>query len=353
MKLLQILYPGLGGHSSVATSLIAGDKQRTFNHYLLGYGIEKPSDNLKAYDCDYVLKEQGFDIRSFFKVYNKIKKIRPDAVIVHSTSQIVTVFIYSLFNQVKWLAVEHHANSVKTKLDWIYSVIILLLSPQVVYLTDTYKEEIIEKFPLLTKRQKIAVIGNGIDMFKFTPGKRIPDGLVNITMISRLNGLRDHHTLIHAFAVLAQKNDNFRLKIAGSGATFTEIKELIVSLGLENNVDLLGFLNEDQIIALLHNTDIYVHSSLAETQSTSLLQVMACKIPIIATDIPGINNLLQNKADALLFQIGQSKEIAASVDQIITDHRLRNTLIENAFNKLETDYSSVKMFNKYFSFLKK
>ena len=54
MKLLQILYPGLGGHSSVATSLIAGDREKTYNHYLLGYGIEKPSENLQVHQCDYV-----------------------------------------------------------------------------------------------------------------------------------------------------------------------------------------------------------------------------------------------------------------------------------------------------------
>jgi len=351
MKLLQILYPGLGGHSSVATSLIAGDKERTFNHYLLGYGIEKPSDNLLSYNCDYILKKQGVDIMSFVKVYNKIRKLKPDGVIAHSTSQIITVFIYSLFRQINWVAVEHQANNAKTKIDWIYSIIILLLAPKIVYLTDNYKKEMMEKFPLLTKLKKIKVIGNGIDLSKFTPGDRIPDGLVNITMISRLNHLRDHHTLIHAFAVVARENDNCRLKIAGSGATFTEIKELIVSLGLEDKVHLLGFLNEDQIIALLHSTDIYVHSSLAETQSTSLLQVMACKIPIIATNILGINNLLQNKVDALLFKTGDLEEITLLLQQIMNETQLKNTLIENAFSKVKTNYSSSKMFNRYLSFL--
>lgn len=347
MKLLQILYPGLGGHTSVATSLIAGDKERAFNHYLLGYGIEKPSDNLRSYNCDYVLKKQGVDIMSFVKVYNKIRKLKPDRVIAHSTSQIITVFIYSLFYQINWVAVEHQANNAKTKIDWIYSIIILLLAPKIVYLTDNYKKEMMEKFPLLTKRKKIRVIGNGIDLSYFTPGKRIPDGLVNITMISRLNHLRDHHTLIHAFAAVARDNDNCRLKIAGNGETFTQIMELIVKLRLEDKVELLGFLNEEQIISLLHNTDIYVHSSLAETQSTSLLQVMACKIPIIATDIPGINNLLENKVDALLFKPGNHSQLIESLNVYLESNFITQQYTINAFTKVENYYNSTTQFSNY------
>ena len=351
MKLLQILYPGLGGHSSVATSLIAGDRENTFDHYLLGYGIEKPSGNLDAVQCDYVLKKRGFDWMSYLKVFNKIRKLKPDAVIVHSTSQVITVFVFSLFHNIKWLAVEHQANNAKTKMDWIYSFLILLLAPKVVYLTEMYKKEMTAHFPRLSKFKKITVIGNGIDLTKFAPRTRVPDGYTNITMISRMNKLRDHHTLITAFHTIAQTNNNVRLKIAGEGETYGEIKKLIHSLGIENKVELLGFLNEDEIIDLLHNTDIYVHSSLAETQSTSLLQVMACKIPIIATDIPGINNLLTNNVDAVLFPESNSELLETSLKAMISSPKMRYSLIENAYKKVTDQFNNIVLFKRYEAFL--
>lgn len=347
MKLLQILYPGLGGHSSVATSLIAGDRENTFDHYLLGYGIEKPSGNLEAHQCDYVLKKQGFDWMSYLKVFNKMRKMKPDAVIVHSTSQVITVFVYSLFNNIKWLAVEHQANNAKTKMDWVYSLIILLLAPKVVYLTEMYKKEMTAHFPRLTKYKKIAVIGNGIDLTKFIPGTRVPDGFTNITMISRMNRLRDHHTLVMAFCAVAKNNDRVRLKLAGDGETYDEIEKLIHSLGIENKVELLGFLHEDEIINLLHQTDIYVHSSLAETQSTSLLQVMACKIPIIATDIPGINNLLIDKKEALLYSPTNIHQLVEYISVFLEDSFMLDSYVQSAFLKVKHYYSSLLQFTNY------
>ncbi|WP_313306885.1 glycosyltransferase family 4 protein [Epilithonimonas hominis] len=347
MKLLQILYPGLGGHSSVATSLIAGDRENTFNHYLLGYGIEKPSGNLEAHQCDYVLKKQGFDWMSYLKVFNKMRKLKPDAVIVHSTSQVITVFVYSLLHNIKWLAVEHQANSAKTKMDWVYSFLILLLAPKVVYLTEMYKKEMIAHFPRMTKYKKIAVISNGIDLAKFVPGTRVPDVFTNITMISRMNRLRDHHTLVMAFCAVAKNNESVRLKLAGDGETYDEIKKLIHSLGIENKVELLGFLNEDEIINLLHRTDIYVHSSLAETQSTSLLQVMACKIPIIATDIPGISNLLTHNVDAVLFPVSNYQLLEISLNAVLASSEKRYRLIENAYRKVTSQFNNRVLFNRY------
>lgn len=351
MKLLQILYPGLGGHSSVATSLIAGDRENKFNHYLLGYGIEKPSGNLAAHQCDYILKKQGFDWMSYLKVFKKIRKLKPDAVIVHSTSQVITVFVYSLFHNIKWLAVEHQANNAKTKMDWVYSFLILLLAPKVVYLTEMYKKEMTAHFPRLTKFKKIAVIGNGIDLNKFMPGTRVPDGFSNITMISRMNRLRDHHTLVMAFCAVAKNNARVRLKLAGDGETYDEIKKLIHSLGIENKVELLGFLHEDEIIDLLHNTDIYVHSSLAETQSTSLLQVMACKIPIIATDIDGITNLLTNNLDAVLFPVSNSELLETSLNAMLSSPEMRYSLIENAYKKVTDQFNNIVLFKRYHAFL--
>lgn len=351
MKLLQIIYPGLGGHSSVATSLISGDEQNKYEHFLLGYGIEKPSENLDSYNCDYVLKNQGLDLKSYRTVFKKIKVVKPDAVIVHSTSQILTVFFYSLFHRIKWLAVEHQANNAKNKIDWLYSFIILLLAPKVVYLTEAYKEQMLERFPYLVRRKNCKVIGNGIDLKKFSPQPTEPSQLIRLTMISRLNKLRDHKTLIDAFAELANTHENLRLTIAGDGETFAEINNHISNLNLQHKISMTGFLTEDQVLKLLHETDIYIHSSLAETQSTSLLQVMACKIPIIATNIDGISSILIHNKEALLFECFDKNELIRWIHLLITDSTLKFKLIENSYLKIKESFSSQKMFTSYLNFI--
>lgn len=107
------------------------------------------------------------------------------------------------------------------------------------------------------------------------------------------------------------------------------------------------------MIKLIYGTDIYIHSSFAETLSTSLLQVMACKVPIIATDIPGINNLLLNEEDAILFTPNNITELIDKIFQLILDNDLKEKIIENSYSKVMLQYNNTLILQKYLDFLKK
>lgn len=357
MKLLQIIYPGLGGHSSVAFSLIEGDEQNAVEHSLLGYGIETPSktftskaNELNA-EFDSVLKPKGFEIKSLLKVYQNIKKIKPDYIISHSTAVIFVVFIYSLFHKIKWTMVEHQSNHAKSKKDWIYTFFILLFSPRIVYLTDSYKKEILAKFKGWVKLKKIKIIPNGINLKKFYPAsEKLTHDILTFSMVSRLNALRDHKTLISAIAKVS-KTIPCKLYIAGDGETKNELIELVKDLGLEDIVKFTGVLNEKEIVHLLHKTDIYIHSSLAETQSTSLLQVMACKVPIIASDIDGIRTMLTPNENALLFKVRNVEDLTNLIFRLMNDHELKRKLVLNSFFKIENIYCNKMQFHNYINHL--
>lgn len=357
MKLLQILYPGLGGHSSVAFSLIEGDSENVAEHSLLGYGIEEPSEMLVAKTAELnvpfvaVKKKNGFAWTSQREVYRYLKKYRPDAIIMHSTSLIFVLFFYALFHQVKWMAVEHQSNHAKTKLDWIYTFFILMLAPKVVYLTNDYQREIKEKFPWIFQDRKTFVIPNGINTAKFKPAeKNKTDGQWVFSMISRLTPLRDHKTLLTAFSEIL-KSYPAKLYIAGDGTTLPDLKALTKELNIQDAVAFTGVLNEEEVIALLQQTDIYIHSSLAENLSTSLLQAMACKVPIIATDIQGINNLLKDETDALLFEVSSSQDLVKKIYKLTEDFELCRTLTLNSYAKVLRSFTYKTTFSNYFQIL--
>lgn len=351
MKLLQILYPGLGGHSSVAKSIISGDKDKVFNHALLGYGIEKPNQDLtssKDWEFEYVIKCQGFDLKSFFNVYHKLKKSKPEAIIVHSTSQVLTVFVYNLFHKVRWSAVEHQSNHAKSKMDWVYTIIILLFAPKIVYLSENYAKEIEQKFPFLYKKKKISIIQNGIDTDLFSPKlENKKDKPFVISMVSRMNSLRDHNTLIDSFNQLLKTYPKLILKIAGNGDTFKSITNKIEQLKLDENVELLGMINETEIVSLLKETDIYVHSSLAETQSTSIMQAMAVELPIVATNIPGISNMIQNSETGYLFKVGNQNDLLEKILFLINKPNDKARIANNARLFAVDNYSNKQMFLNY------
>lgn len=357
MKLLQILYPGLGGHSSVAFSLIEGDENRVLEHHLLGYGIENPSQtflskaNELKVEYDSVLKPKGLEIKSLIEVYRHIKRIKPDYIISHSTAVIFVIFIYSLFHKINWTMVEHQSNHAKSKKDWVYTFFILLLSPQIVYLTESYKKEILGRFKGWVNQKKIRIIPNGINLKKYYPAsERLANEVLTFSMISRLNSLRDHKTLICAIGEVS-KTKPCKLYIAGDGETKDELINLVNELELEEIVEFTGLLNEDEIVSLLHKTDIYIHSSLAETQSTSLMQVMACKIPIIATDIEGIREMLTSGKDALLFKPKNVNDLLSGIFRLINDEKLKREIVIHSFIKIKNKYCNNQQFNSYIKHL--
>jgi glycosyltransferase involved in cell wall biosynthesis len=319
----------------------------------LGYGIEDPSisfknkaDELKANHMS-VKKEKGISPKSYFKIYKKIKELKPDVVIMHSTSLIFCVWIYSLFNKIEFISVEHQANDAKTRKDWFYSFLILTLSRKIVYLSEDYLLGIRKKFNRNFSGQTIKVINNGINTRKFKPkAKPRNSDTLNFSMISRMTDLRDHYTLIDAFSIFC-KNNKYRLFLAGDGNTKKKLESYVSLKNMNSKVIFTGNLDEIQVVNLMQKTDIYVHSSLAETLSTSLLQVMSCKVPIIATDIPGINNLLTDGQDALLFKPKDVNQLVEKMECLINSGELRNELALNSYNKIIENYSSKAMFNNY------
>lgn len=354
MKLLQILYPGLGGHASVAFSLIDGDSSGDNSNVLIGYGIEQPSEPFKKKSektgTRYysILKKSGFDFASQIKIFKLLKSEKPDAIIMHSTAVVFSVFFYSIFNKVKWISVEHQSNFAKSKKDWFYTFFILLLSPIIVYLSEDYKKQIKSKFKFIFPSQKVSIIHNGIDtdLYRKSHDKLLKPNLVHLAMISRFNPLRDHETLIKAIIELRVSN-HIKLSIAGDGDTKKEMEQLVIDLGLNKEIEFLGIINESEIIELLQRTDIYVHSSLAETQSTSILQVMASKTPIVATNIPGINNVIRDGYNGLLFETKKVNQLVQCIARLIADLELKSQLVNCAYEDLKKQYSISDMFKTY------
>jgi len=353
MKFLQILYPGLGGHASVAFSLIDGDTTNDYRNVLVGYGIEQPSEPFKKKAQETgthyysIVKKSGIDFASKIKIFKLLKSERPDVIIMHSTSVVFAVFFYCLFNKVKWISVEHQSNFAKSKKDWFYTLLILLLSPKIVYLSEDYKKQIKSKFKFIFPSQKVSIIQNGIAIDPYRKShEKLLKPYFHLVMISRFNSLRDHETLIRAVSVL-RLNNQVKLSIAGDGETKLEMEQLVSELDLNKEIEFLGIINENEIIELLQKTDFYVHSSLAETQSTSILQVMASKTAIVATDIPGINNVIRNEENGLLFEIKNVNHLVNSIERLISNTELKSRIVENAYKDVQMKYSIVNMYNSY------
>ena len=350
-RLCQVLYSGLGGHGSVVFSLIAADVNHEFEHSLLFYGIEPTREAyLTAAEQHQVstatiLKNRGLDLKSWRKVYRELHSRQPAVILLHSTNLILPVARYCRKSGAKLIVVEHTPNAVKRRIEHQFSRWSGRDAAKIVLLSDAYKQEYIAQYGNHYE-SKMKVINNGIDVNVYHPVlKPENDDRIIISMIGRFSTQKDQLMLIRAIQLL--NNSLVTLLLAGSGDQLNTCEAYVSANGLSEQVKFLGILNEEEIISLLHETTIYVHASLGETMPTSLMQAMSCGLPVIGSDISGINNLVDHELNGLLVEKSDSEALATQLNYLIENNAVRNELAQAAREKAVTHFSHLRMFEAY------
>jgi glycosyltransferase involved in cell wall biosynthesis len=140
--------------------------------------------------------------------------------------------------------------------------------------------------------------------------------------VGRLKAPKDFLTLIHAFAALPE--GSFEALIVGEGPDRPVVEAEIRRLGLDGRVQLLG--ERSDVPALLADSDVFVLSSRSEGLPVSVLEAMAAELPIVASRVGGLGELVVDGETGILVRAGDAPALAAAVGRLIEDRDLRRTL---------------------------
>ena len=335
MKILHILYSGLGGHGNVFFSLLYADTKKLHNLEALFYGIEDVrSEFIK--ECDnndipryFVKKNYKIDFLYYSKILKYIRKSDPDIIFLHGSAYIVLAKIATILAKKKCKIIirETQANKLKNSGQWVALIAGMYLANYIVCLTTEFKEQLQRKLKGLYREQKIRIIPNGIDLTVYKPGQKPKANTIVIGMQSRLVRIKDHITLLKAFSILTKNcNYNLRLRIAGEGDFKDQLIDLTNQLQLNDEVEFTGLLDEKDLVLFLQSLDIYVHASLGETMSTAIMQAMACKLPIIASDVSGINNMIKHSYTGLLVKPKDENMLVKAIQYLIENTEERELI---------------------------
>ena len=122
--------------------------------------------------------------------------------------------------------------------------------------------------------------------------------------------------------------NDINLLIVGSGPESGKIKKLSETL---DNIHYLGYQTHENSIKLIRGSDVLIQPSLHEGISTTLLEAMACKVPIIATNVGGNKELIKHGKTGMLIEPNNSKELLKLIDHFYSDQMLTQKIIEEAF----------------------
>ncbi len=355
MKILHVLYSGLGGHGIVFFSMLAADEAHEFEYQALFNGIEdvqpgyiERCKNLKV-DWNFVKKKRGIDISYYKKLASIFRNSTAEVIFLHSSSYILPAIMANFFGREKKRIFirETQANALKTAQDWIWLCFSFLTSNKIIFLSEEYKKEIAKKLSWIYAEKKITVIPNGIDINKYKPGIKPDEKPVTIGMQSRLAENKDHSTLLRAVSILKNEGFDIKLKIAGDGTTKNKLIQLSKQLYIDDCVEFTGMLQEDDLISFLQRLNIYVHASFGETMSTAIMQAMATGLPIAASDVNGINNMITDGKTGILVPVSDQFALAEAIKELIASPALSKTLSGNALLYAKEKFSNKTMFNLY------
>ena len=180
----------------------------------------------------------------------------------------------------------------------------------------------------------IEPISNGIDLKRFTVGKRnpetykkfdIPTNVPIITYVGRVDAEKHIQVLLRAFKTVL-KTHKTHLLIVGFGTDETNLKELAYELDIMKHCTFTGKVSEDDIVALHHIGDVYCMPSPAELQSIATLEAMASGQPIVAVDAGALKELCQDGRNGYLCEKDNDKQVAEGLSKIISDKALREKM---------------------------
>jgi len=188
---------------------------------------------------------------------------------------------------------------------------------------------------------RLHIIHCGVDPGEFTVKPHEGRGK-RLIFAGRLAAVKGVPILLDVVARLRERTPDLELVLAGDGPERAWIEDRARQLGIESNVRITGYLPQDGVRAELAASDIFVMSSFAEGVPVVLMEAMASGLPVIATRIAGIPELVEDGVSGYLTSPGDADAIAAYTETLLNDGGLRRRMGAAGRLKVETEFNSTE-----------
>ena len=163
----------------------------------------------------------------------------------------------------------------------------------------------------------VKVIPNGVDTQYFIPGKKHFGDRVRFLYVGRFQAQKNLFFLLDQVKRLKKRaGEAFVLILIGDGPQKRELRQYAIRHGLENQIKWVNWCGKDEIRHYYQTSDWLINPSFSEGMSNVLLEAMACGLPVLASRVPGNEDLVQNETNGLLFDL-KSRDSCVTVMQTV------------------------------------
>lgn len=150
-----------------------------------------------------------------------------------------------------------------------------------------------------------------------------------ILCVGEFSARKNQALLIEAFAELSRIHKNLILVFAGEGNKLEECKSLVMKYELGGKVKFAG--QVDDVNALYRSCDLLVSASKMEGLPFNIMEALMCGLPVIASDIKGHRDLIQNNKNGFLFEKDNASELVKIADKVISNNELYTYIKSNTY----------------------
>jgi len=220
---------------------------------------------------------------------------------------------------------------------------------QVISVSDASKEELRE----LGIKVGISVIPPPIDTNKTdldarteSRGENGSQEAVVIGIVARLSEEKRHLDLLEAFSRTLQAFPNTCLVIVGDGPLRGQLEARAQKLGMHEKVSFVGF--QKDVNKYLRMMDIFVLPSRTEGMPIAIMEAMAWQLPVIASRVGGIPEIVDDQATGILFDLGNIDQLTNALTQLISDPQKRKAFGESGKRKVFTTFHPDKFVESHY-----
>lgn len=353
-----------GGMERVLITVINHTHSR-YRHAVVcldGFGALRQQIGDPDVACLALHKKAGKDWGCYFRLWKALRQLKPDLVHTYNFGALDAALVAKLAGVHRVVHAErgrdaNDPNGESRK----YRALRRWLAPFI----DRYLAVSRDLQDWLTEKvgidpSRVVCIPNGIDAASYVVapatkrerpllGDFAPPGSIVIGTVGRLDPVKDQQGLISAFKLLCesapQSREKLRLVIAGEGSQRAALEAKIADLELGNQVCLLG--NRRDVPTLLAEFDVFALSSVAEGMPGVLLEAMAAGLPVVATDVGGVAEVVTRGHTGLLVPARDVRALTKALSRYVSDEFLRQQHGQAGRHSVEAGFGLDGMLSAY------
>lgn len=297
----------------------------------------------------YLGKKPGLDLNMIRRMVSLFKKEKPDAIHTHLYVMQYAIPAAVIAGVRRRVHTFHSIASKETtpsgqKLNNLFYHYLHVVP---VGLSKEVRRTIMERYHL--KASRIPVVFNGIPLERcIVKSDYSCKDRLEFLHIGRFVDVKNHRMLVEAFQMLLAKGYQAHLTLVGTGELYDEVCQQAEALGLSDEITFYG--TTGNVYPLLHEADAFVLPSVYEGMPMTLLEAMGTGLPIVASEVGGIPDMLEKNQEALLVPV-TAKDLLQGMIRMY-DQTTREALGKAARRRVCRDFSAERMAEHYIKLYK-